>query len=50
MLTQAREYDRERLRAEFMSRYSRPAVVSALDSLYEEVRVRARRGRASLVS
>jgi glycosyltransferase involved in cell wall biosynthesis len=37
MLHRARRYDPEALRADFMSRYSRQAVVNALDDVYEEV-------------
>ncbi|MBI1798701.1 MAG: glycosyltransferase [Candidatus Eisenbacteria bacterium] len=40
MLNRARRYDPQRLHAEFMDRYSRSAVVGALDSVYEEVLAR----------
>lgn len=40
MLSRARTYDPRLLREEFMARYSRPAVVGALDSVYEEVLAR----------
>ncbi len=40
MFNRTRAYDPQRLREEFMSRYSRPAVVSALDTVYDEVLAR----------
>ena len=40
MLSRARTYDPRLLREEFMARYSRPAVVGTLDSVYEEVLAR----------
>jgi glycosyltransferase involved in cell wall biosynthesis len=45
MLNRARQYDPRQLRQEFMARYSRPAVVSALDSIYAEVLARRKSGR-----
>jgi glycosyltransferase involved in cell wall biosynthesis len=41
MLRRARGFDPGALRAEFMARYSRPAVVGALDAVYADVLARA---------
>jgi glycosyltransferase involved in cell wall biosynthesis len=50
MLHRARTYDPQVLRADFMARYSRAAVVRELDSVYEEVLARRRNASGSGVS